>query len=477
VRHGLILLKQTSRDLTFPPSAAALTFFPAMKPTIVYLTAGGAGMFCGSCMHDNTLARAMSRRGVDLLLTPLYTPIRTDEENVSIDRVFFGGINVYLQQKIPLFRRMPELVDRFFDQPWLLRWATSHGVETSPKQLGAMTLSMLRGDHGNQRKEVLKLRRWLRDEVKPDLLVMSNMLIAGAAPALKEEISTPLLVTLQGDDIFLDDLPEPHKSQSLEVIRSLVKHIDGFLTHSNFYADYMSDYFRIPRHKIHLVPLGIDIAGFPARLSNERLAAPDAASNHRPPTVGYLARLAPEKGLHVLVDAFLELRRRPGMDQARLHLAGWLGGQNRKFAEEQFAKLRGSGSNDAFHYLGEIDRTQKIAFLKNLDVLSVPTIYRDPKGLFVLESLAAGVPVVQPEHGAFPELLAQTGGGRLVRPNDPQHLADALHDLLADHEARRRLGREGQANVHARFNADVMAALTLEQLAPFLPAWEEVPAA
>jgi glycosyltransferase involved in cell wall biosynthesis len=444
-----------------------------MKPTIVYLTAGGAGMYCGSCMHDNTLARAMSRRGVDLMLTPLYTPIRTDEENVSIDRVFFGGINVYLQQKIPLFRRLPELVDRFFDQPWLLRLATSHGVATSAKQLGAMTVSMLRGASGNQHKEVLKLRRWLRDDVRPDLLLMSNMLIAGAAPALKEEIATPLLVTLQGDDIFLDDLAEPYKTQALEEIRSKVKFIDGFLAHSNYYADYMSDYFRIPREKIHLVPLGIDTDGFPQHGSATET---DSTSNHRPPTVGYLARLAPEKGLHVLVDAFIDLRRLPGMEHARLHLAGWLGEQHRSYADEQFEKLRRSGLGDAFHYAGVVDRVQKIAFLEKLDVLSVPTVYREPKGLFVLEALAAGVPVVQPEHGAFPELLAQTGGGRLVRPNDPGRLAETIHELLSDAEALRRLGREGHENVHARFHADAMAALTLEQLAPFLPAQDLAPA-
>jgi glycosyltransferase involved in cell wall biosynthesis len=440
-----------------------------MKPTIVYLTAGGAGMYCGSCMHDNTLARAMSRRGVDLILTPLYTPIRTDEENVSIDRVFFGGINVYLQQKIPLFRRLPELVDRFLDRPWLLRWATSHGVEIDAKQLGAMTVSMLRGASGNQRKEALKLRRWLRDEVQPDLLLLSNMLIAGAAPALKEEISAPLLVTLQGDDIFLDDLQEPYKSQALDEIRSKVQYIDGFLAHSNYYAEHMADYFRIPREKIHLVPLGIDTQGF-AKRPDSPLAADNDSSKRRPPTVGYLARLAPEKGLHVLVDAFLDLRRRPGTEHARLHLAGWLGEPNRSYVEEQFEKLRGAGLGDAFHYAGVVDRVQKLAFLETIDVFSVPTVYREPKGLFVLESLAAGVPVIQPEHGAFPELLAQTGGGRLVRPNDPGRLADVLHELLTDAGARRRLGREGQENVHARFNADAMAALTLEQLAPFLPA-------
>jgi glycosyltransferase involved in cell wall biosynthesis len=158
------------------------------------------------------------------------------------------------------------------------------------------------------------------------------------------------------------------------------------------------------------------------------------------------------------------------MENARLHVAGWLGDHDRAYAEEQFEKLRRSAPAGSFHYTGVVDRPQKIAFLERLDVLSVPTIYRDPKGLFVLEALAAGVPVVQPEHGAFPELLAATGGGRLVRPNDSKHLADTLHELLSDPAGRHSLGREGQESVHTRFNADVMAERTLEKLAPFLPA-------
>ncbi len=422
-------------------------------------------------MHDNTLARALARQGVDLLLTPLYTPIRTDEENTSIDRVFFGGINVYLQQKIPFLRAAPEFIDRFFDQPWLLRWATSRGMETSAKQLGAMTVSMLRGARGHQRKEVLKLCRWLSDEVRPGLVISSNMLIAGAAPEIKHRIQRPFLVTLQGDDIFLNDLLEPYRTQALEEIRRLDASIDGYLVHSCFYADYMADFLGIAREKIHLVPLGIDTQGFPelpAVGATDHQGDEAGATSSRPLTIGYLARLAPEKGLHVLVDAFLELRRRPGMEHARLHVAGWLGEGQRNFADEQFAKLRRAGLSEHFHYAGEVDRRQKITFLRELDVFSVPTVYREPKGLFVLEALAAGAPVVQPEHGAFPELLAQTGGGLLTRPGDPGRLADALHELLTNHDRRRELAHQGHRTVHARFNADAMARETRERLAPFL---------
>ena len=409
-------------------------------------------------MHDNTLVRALTRLGIDVQLIPTYTPLRTDEENVSIDHVFFGGVNVYLEQTVPLYRYLPAAFGRVFDRPWLIRWATSRATATSARTLGALTVSMLRGTRGRQRTEVGKLCSWLATVVQPRLLCFSNVLIAGCIPRLKAELRVPILVTLQGDDIFLDSLPEPYRTQSFEEIRRLVDQVDGFLVHSRFYGEYMQEYFGIPAEKLFQVPLGIDVNGFPQ---------PDDATS-RPPTIGYLARLAPEKGLHVLVDAFLELRRRRQTHNARLHIAGWLGPSQRGYADAQFAKLRSAGLQDAYHYAGSVDRAGKMEFLSHLHVLSVPTTYQEPKGLFVLEALAAGVPVVQPSHGAFPELLENLGGGRLVAPNDPQQLADQLMELLCDEALRQNLGQQGRRRVHEHANADAMARETWETIRRFL---------
>jgi glycosyltransferase involved in cell wall biosynthesis len=440
---------------------------PKSRPTIAYLTAGAAGMYCGSCMHDNTLARALARSHVDVQLIPTYTPIRTDEDNVSVDRVFFGGINVYLQQKIPLFRHLPGLMLRFLDQPWLIRWASARAVEIDAKELGGLTISMLRGEHGYQKRELRRLCFWLRDHVQPKLVVLTNMLIAGCVPRIKAETGAPVLVTLQGDDIYLEDLPEPYKQQAFDEIRKLVDEVDGFIVNSRYYAEFMGDYFGIPADKFHIVPLGIDTDDFvttdPAGESHA------AISDDKPLRVGYLARLAPEKGLHVLVDAFLELRRMPGMERTELHIAGWLGEHRRKYADEQLDKLRQAGLSDAFLYAGSVDHHGKVEFLRGLDVFSVPTVYHEPKGLFVLEALAAGVPVVQPDHGAFPEMLSATSGGRLVRPEDPAHLAEAWHDLLTDHDGRRELGRRGCTVVREQFNAAAMARQTVELYSKFVP--------
>ena len=430
---------------------------PAASP-IAYITAGAGGMYCGSCMHDNTLVRAMARQGIDVQLVPTYTPIRTDEEDVSVGHVFFGGVNVYLEQKLPFYRHLPASFGWIFDRPRLIRWATRRASSTNPHTLGAMTVSMLKGARGHQRTEVRKLCGWLATAVQPRLLCFSNLLIAGCVPHLKTELQIPMLVTLQGDDIFLDSLIEPYRSRAFDELRRLIDHVDGFLVHSRFYGEYMQDYLGIPADKLCQVPLGIDIDGFPDTGESET----------RPPTIGYLARLAPEKGLDVLVAAFMDLRQRPQTSDVRLHIAGWLGPHHRKYADEQFAKLDAAGLGEAYFYAGSVDRAGKMDFLSRLDVLSVPTSYQEPKGLFVLEALAAGVPVVQPDHGAFPELIEKSGGGRLVAPNDPHQLADQLMELLCDGELRASLGEQGRRHVREHANADTMARETWRQFQRFL---------
>lgn len=425
---------------------------------ITYLTSGAAGMFCGSCLHDNTLARAMVRQGADVQLIPTYTPIRTDEPDASVGQVFFGGINVFLEQKMPWFGSLPSWLTGWLDRPGIIRWATGRAVQTDARVLGALSVSMLQGEHGRQRREFYKLCDWLGSQPRPDVICLTNILIGGCIPLLKKKLGCPIVVTLQGDDIFLESLPEPYREQALAEIRRLAPYVDGFLVNSRFYGQFMSEYLSLPSDRFEIIPLGIDTSDFatptpcPAR-DPER--APEQI------TIGYLARLAPEKGLHILVDAFIELRRRPGHENVRLKIAGWLGAHRRDYVEEQFQKLRQAGLEDQGVYVGEVDRLGKVAFLRQLDLFSVPTTYRDPKGLFVLEALAAGVPVVQPNHGAFPEVLARLGGGTLVPPESPTDLADAFQQLIADPDRRHALGDAGRQAVLTHANAKVMAESTL----------------
>jgi len=417
-------------------------------------------MICGSCLHDNTLARALTALGHDVQLIPLYTPIRTDEEDATSAPIFYGGINMYLQQRSVLFRWLPKWLDRGLDQPWLINWASGRSVKIDPQQVADLTLSILRGTEGFQRKEVQRLAEWLTGDLQPDVIVFSNILTAGCIPEIKRRMNVPVVVTLQGDDIFLRGLPPPYEARALVEIRRLAGQIDGFIANSRYYADAMAEYLGLARERIEIVPLGVETRDLRQDGATERRRDRETGL-----TIGYLARLAPEKGLHVLAEAFVLLKKMPDMEKVRLRIAGWLGQQHRGYADQVFAKLRGAGLGGEFEYVGEVDRRGKIDFLSSLDVLAVPTTYKEPKGLFALEALAAGVPVVQPDHGAFPEVLAETQGGLLHRPEDPQHLAERLHELLTNPDQRRQLAARGQQHVAANRGAQQMAERTVEVLA------------
>src|SRR4029450_13110949 len=128
---------------------------------ILSITAGAAGMYCGSCSRDNALAVELLARGHDVTLLPLYTPTTTDEANVSRGQVLFGGISIYLQQNLALFRKTPPLLDRLCDSPRLIAAVAGRSISTDPKLLGSLTVSMLRGRRGVLRKEFDKLLEWL----------------------------------------------------------------------------------------------------------------------------------------------------------------------------------------------------------------------------------------------------------------------------------------------------------------------------
>lgn len=410
----------------------------------VFLTAGAAGMYCGSCMHDNALAKALHEEGVDCLLQPVYTPIRTDQDSVAVDRLFFGGIHIYLLQQLPWLRWVPRSIRRFLDWKPLLDLATRRVASTNAEQLGALAVSMLHGTQGSQSDEVARLVDWLCHDVKPDAIILSNLLIGGCLPTIRERLpEARLIVLLQGDDIFLDHLPDTARTEAIELCRTLVPVVDRFVVHSQFYASKMGKLLSIPSQQIEVTPLSIDLRPF--------------NQDHQPPDgdgpefrLGFLARIAPEKGLHHLVDCFIRLAAQPQHQDLCLHVAGWLGEQNRSYFEELRSRIEAAGLAHRFRYHGSPDLEAKVKLIRTFDLMSVPTDYLEPKGLFVLESLAAGVPVIQPEHGAFPELIASTEGGLLVPPNDQNQLCDAIEHLKKNPELRKHLGERGARNVAER---------------------------
>lgn len=409
-------------------------------------------MYCGSCLRDNALATELISRGHDVTLLPIYTPTRTDEENVSNEKVFFGGISVYLEQYVPIFRDSPRWLDRLWDSKLMLKLASRNSISTSPKMLGEMTVSMLKGEDGFQHKEIEKLTEWARHEPPPDIVSLPYSLLIGLAQPIKQALRRPIVCTLQGEDLFLDGLQEPYRSQSLELIRSNIKHVDGFISVSEYYAGFVPEYLGIPPHKISVVPLGINLQGYEKREREEG----------QPFTIGYFARIAPEKGLEVLARAYRHLRANGSIPEARLEVAGYLAPEHKDYLKGIEREMNDAGLATEFNYCGAVDRDEKIRFLRKLDVLSVPATYNEPKGIFLLEALACGVPVVQPRRGGFREIVEKTGGGLLVEPDDHEKLAEGILRLYNDPELAKKLGESGYEKVRELYSVARMADRAIE---------------
>jgi len=403
-------------------------------------------MYCGSCLRDNAMATELIARGHDVMLLPVYTPTFTDEPNVSSDHVVLGGISAYLEQYVPMFRKTPRWLDRLWDSKTVLSLASRRSISTNPKMLGEMTVSVLKGEDGFQSKEIFKFVDWVKDQAPPDVINLPYTLLLSLAGPLKQQLNVPILCTLQGEDLFLDGLQDPYRSEAMTLIRDHLPSVDLFLSVSEYYADFMPGYLGIPREKIRVVPLGINPHGFEMR------------QNHNGPfTVGFLGRVAPEKGLHVLAEAYRLMRHSGDLPEGRLEVAGYMAADCKPYLEKVHQQLREAGLDQEFRYHGVIDRAEKIEFLRRLDVMSLPATYDEPKGVSLLESMACGVPVVQPRRGAFTEIVEITGGGVLVEPDNPQSLADGILKLYKDKDLARELSVNGHRGIREHYTAAHMA--------------------
>jgi glycosyltransferase involved in cell wall biosynthesis len=416
------------------------------KLKIALITAGAAGMYCGSCIQDNLLVLALRKQGHDAILLPTYTPIRTDEIDASAPRVFMGGINVYLQQKFRLFRHMPKWLNRLMDFPPLLRWVSRFAVSTKAEELGDLTLSMLNGQKGYQSSEIADLADWLKNHFKPDVVHFSNLLLSGLAGSIKDATGAKIVGTLQGDDIFLESLPEQFRQQAIQLIRKNSTTFDAITATSTSYANRMSLYLSLEREKISTILPGIAVPEF------------SGSSQGAGKTIGYFARICPEKGFHLLVDAWIELRKKNPQSGIKLKASGWLGQNQSLFFKQQMAKVNDANLAKDFDYVSCPNGASKSHFYESVDILCVPSPYLEPKGLYVLEAWSHGVPVLQPDHGSFPELMEKAvGGGWLFKANQVGNLSEKMDDIFQNQGQIRAQGEIGRNAVKNFFNSARMA--------------------
>ncbi|MEC9123737.1 MAG: glycosyltransferase family 4 protein [Verrucomicrobiota bacterium] len=414
---------------------------------LAFLTPGTGNYYCGVCMRDNSLARHLMACGHEVTMLPTYLPHFLDEKPASADQpIFFGGINVYLQHKFALFRRTPGWLDKAFDNKWLLRKAAARSGMTSSKDLGEITISTFRGEDGPLVKEVRKVLDWFKSHGKPDAVFLSTIMLAGIGKVIRRELEVPVYGFLQGEDSFLDSLLPEYRNEAWELLSSDVAKLDGCIAPSRYFGELMSDRLGLDASRVLHHPNGISMDGF--------------IPQEKPPTqlkLGYLARLCPLKGLDILVDAFLLLKDTGKFPDLRLEIAGGMTEEDEPFVLEQRKKLAQAGLEGHCSIHPNVDRDQKLSFLRSLSVFSVPARYPEAFGLYVVEALAAGVPVVLPESGAFPELVEQTQGGRIYRPNGPNELAEALEPILGDPEKAKAMGLAGHQSVSHDFSNEQLA--------------------
>ena len=413
---------------------------------ILHLTPGTGSFHCGSCLRDNALVIALRARGHDAMIVPLYLPLVTDADEANPEQpVRVGGVGLYLQQKFPWFRFMPRFLHRLLDNPALLRWASRRMGLTGARDLGEMTVGSLLGEKGPQWAEWEKLVRWVGEECRPDVVVLSNSLLCGLAPALSR-LGLPVVCSLQGEDAFLDTLVEPYRTRAWELMNLTARSVARFVAPSRFYADLMSRRMGVEMDKMSVVFNGLNFDAY-------------AGERREPekPVIGYLARMIHGKGLTTLVESFIQLIKRGGVPDVRLRIGGAVTSADDIYIKSLKEALADAGASERVSWEPNLSFKDKVKFLHGITVFSVPATCGEAFGLYVIEAQACGVPVAQPRHGAFPELLEATQGGVLCEPDDPASLAAALEDLLLHRERREQLGETGGRRARAAFSAARMA--------------------
>lgn len=416
---------------------------------VVHIIPGSGGTFyCQNCMRDNELILSLRRMGNDVLMVPMYLPLNVGGSGMMGDTpVFYGAINVYLKEKLPFYRHAPVWLERLFDSEALLQMAAKKAGSTRAEGLEEMTLSMLDGENGRQASELEHLITYLKNEVKPDVIHLSNALLLGLARRLKNELGVAIVCSLQDENEWIDPMRPSYQSVVWEKMAERAVDVDAFIAASSYYAERSREQMHIPSEKLHVVYGGIDFTNY------QRSPLP-----FDPPVIGYLCRMSEYFGLGIIVDAFMLLKKETPHKNVKLYLTGGYTGDDKPFVDKIRQRLEHEHLLNDVTVFDDFDIKPRIRFLKSLTLLSVPVPGGEAFGAYQVEALAAGVPIVQPNTGGYPEFIEATGGGILYEPNTPEDLAKALRSMLDDPERVRELGEKGYHAVHANYTMEKMAS-------------------
>ncbi len=420
---------------------------------IAYIIPGSGGTFyCENCLRDIDIVNAIRRLGYEVIVVPMYLPLFTDESEIKPDLpVFYGAINVYLKFKLPFLRKVPEWFTRILDSPALLHLAAKKAGSTRAATLGDMTMSLLRGDEGEHADELKRLVYTLHDEVQPDIVHLSNALLLGLVRYIKRELGVPVTCSLQDEDTWVEAMDHRQAESVWSMMTEKASEVNAFFPVSRYFALKMMNRMRIPQDRLHVTYIGLDLECYRP-----------VSHSSSPPVIGFLSRISESQGLGLLAEAFINLKQDSSLREAKLRISGGKTGDDRKFVRHLTKLFEIKGVSKDVEIVHDFDKESRIRFFGSLTVLSVPALSEHAWGMYLIEALALGTPVVQPELGAFPELIQETGGGIVYSPNSVDALTSALKSLLLDREKAAALGKQGSKAAHEKFGLETMAKHMLD---------------
>ncbi len=407
---------------------------------IVFIIPGaGDSFYCGNCFRDNLQATALRKLGHDVIVMPLYLPIK-DEAVKTDSPLFFPATTYYVAQKFFQRINMPRWMKRLFGSDSMLKWASSMSGTTSAKGMEEMTLSMIDGDDHAFSEEVNRLINWLKHHEKPDVIHLSSTLLIGIAKAIKDQMNVPIVCSVLDEEVWIDSMDLKSSGLAWNSISHNLQYLDRIVTTSNYYKSFIINKF--PQlNNVDVIYPGVDTAIYKA-------SAPP-----KDPTIGFFYRMNRENGLDILAKAFVLLKKKNSIPHLKLKIGGGFTSKDKKFVREVKRLLKPFISDVEF--VSAYSMGNHPSFYQSISVISVPITFDEGFGLYLCEAYACGVPSVEPATGSFSEIVGDAGV--LYNPNTPEQLASALESLLVDKEAYHKAAGAALKKASTLFNDRVMA--------------------